>query len=157
MHDPDGCWHTVAETFNVIDGPTTFILGNTFHRPHRLKLDLAAELASYELEGGVTVITPVSVHAPGCVAATAVTADPLVYTSESTTISDVGFTVVQARVPNTFEGQSVRVTRLLESDDSYAAKAGFWIPESCYPVGKGGVLALPVFSCRDNTRQLPAR
>ncbi|MDC0525355.1 DNA cytosine methyltransferase [bacterium] len=152
----DGCWHTVAETFNVIDGPTTFILGNTFHRPHRLKLDLAAELASYELEGGVTVITPVSVHAPGCVAATAVTADPLVYTSESTTISDIGFTVVQARVPNTFEGQSVRVTRLLQSDDSYAAKAGFWVPESCYPVGKGGVLALPVFSCRDNPRQLPA-
>jgi len=120
-------WHAVRETFNVIEGSPTFILGNTFHKPYRLDLDLHCELASYELRDGTVFTTGVSVHAAGAVSATSITADPLAYTTDSTTLSPFGFQTVTLKLPNTFAGQSVRLSRLPESDTSYASKAGIWV------------------------------
>ena len=57
-------WHTFKETFHLIDGPRTCILGMTFHSPNCCIADVGSGQASYALSGGGQFSTPISSCVP---------------------------------------------------------------------------------------------
>ena len=149
-----GEWYTARENMNVIDGDNTFIFGNTFHFPHQLQLSAADSEAMYTFADGSSVRTSISAYAPGAIAAVASTADPLAYTTASTLVPAMGFATVELIVPDAYSDQVVHVSRLPDCN-AYMTKAGLWMPDASFKVGKGGKITAAVFNSTNKDRELP--
>ena len=149
-----GRWHSFEETFMMIDGARTFILGNTFSSRYGVKADLESEMASLLLKDGRRFSTALSCYSMRAAAAMSVTCDPLVYTTEQTTIAPYSWAVVELQVPAEFEGKTLHISRLMESK-AYANEVGLMVGEAPHLIGPGGRFLSCVYNSGCRTRQLP--
>ena len=150
-----GEWRPFKEQFHLVEGSKTCILGVTFHKPRGLLLDLEQrDVASYLLDDGTRFTTEVDVCAPGVVAAAAASSDPLVFSHSKTDITGYGFSTIRCRVPESFSGSEIYLSRLLDTS-AFAVKAGLMVPEGLFAV-KDGEVVFPVFNGGKRPVQIPA-
>lgn len=65
-----------------------------------------------------------------------------------------GFSTISCRVPEIFNGSSIRLSRLLATHSSYFVKMGLTVPDSNFTVINGRVV-LPVFSPTEMKVHIP--
>ncbi|RPG35591.1 MAG: hypothetical protein CBB72_005435, partial [Muricauda sp. TMED12] len=152
-----GEWSSFRETFYLIDGPSTCILGNTFHKPHGCLVDVDKELASYALRNGRRVVTSITTGVAGSISSLVATSDPLLYSTEKQRIGPLGWTQAKFLVPKALAGQVIHVSRLLQTDvNAYCNRVGLSIAEGPFKVKDDGSLTLPVFNSTIIGHDLPA-
>ena len=147
-------WRTFKERFHLVEGSKTCILGMTFHAGRRLKLGLEEGRACYALDDGSAFETDVDIYAPGMLATAVAASDPLVFTRETQDVVPWGCSIIEATVPESFNGSVVTLSRLPELS-AYANKVGLMVPEASFQVNNGR-LAIPVFNRTPRSIQLPA-
>ena len=151
-----GEWSSFRETFYLIDGPSTCILGNTFHKPHGCLVDVDKELASYALRNGRRVVTSITTGVTGSISSLVATSDPLLYSTEKQRIGPLGWTQAKFLVPKALAGQVIHVSRLLQTDvNAYCNRVGLSIAEGPFKVADDGSLTLPVFNSTIIGHDLP--
>ena len=157
QNEATGEWHSYVEKFQLIEGPATCILGNTFHARNGCLVNLEEGFASYKLKDGSRFTTPVDAQSPGALIAAMATSEPIAYLdSDHVMPGGGGFLMAKLKVPRTFAGQKVHITPLRGENSGYLKTANITLSECNYMVEDDGSVIIPLFGHDHRDRQLPS-